>query len=421
MYDNAETLEKEKMLNEFKKMQEIEDAQVFHNPGDETRSTLYGAPRGYAHLGFDSIEGFNEGISNLKIEIENTKEMLTMYQKEINNLNIEIDRLHPEDDFTDQIPKLTSEKEEIREKALKMKEQLIKEKSELDALNKAKAEFIKNKHQTNKSAVREKVNLLEERAEKEKELKILEGKIYAGTANNFEKERYEELKNNIIPEIDQIINHDKPIQTEEKPTNPEPEPITEEDSEDLEIIEEEDAPEIIEESKLKKILKKVAAGVGILGGAALIGAVIYNAVKQGDTETSQSMINTMSDLAGTVKDVGINSHIDPISQLTQQTNVGDVNEVFTNHINAMNGTNGLDPLEPWFQNDILGYTDTNGIMHDASTVQEIADAYKSGVDISAIQVGNESGIDGFVNTVNGQPLQEVLDEVANQSVGGVTR
>ena len=75
----------------------------------------------------------------------------------------------------------------------------------------------------------------------------------------------------------------------------------------------------------------------------------------------------------------------------------------------MQNINALTPNDKYFQNEILGYTTTNNQMTEANNMEEIIKAYNNGENISSLYVGNEEGIDGFVNEVNNQPLRDFLE------------
>lgn len=47
-------------------------------------------------------------------------------------------------------------------------------------------------------------------------------------------------------------------------------------------------------------------------------------------------------------------------------------------------------------------------MTEANNLGEIVDTYNNEQDVTYLYVGNEQGIDGFVNKVDGQPLEDVL-------------
>lgn len=164
-------------------------------------------------LGFDDILSFEAGIEDLTIEINEYKALLNEYQNEINALNEKIDRisLHPEDDFSNQVEFLRNKKVSVRDRAIRLRDKIKREERNLMVLEAARKDFIKNKQTTYKT--KQKLSLHDEYLYKERELKDLEAKIYMGTANNFDKERFEILKNEVLPGIEKkiIAENIKPV------------------------------------------------------------------------------------------------------------------------------------------------------------------------------------------------------------------
>lgn len=164
-------------------------------------------------LGFDDILSFEAGIEDLTIEINEYKALLNEYQNEINALNEKIDRisLHPEDDFSNQVEFLRKKKVSVRDRAIRLRDKIKREERNLMVLEAARKDFIKNKQTTYKT--KQKLSLHDEYLYKERELKALEAKIYMGTANNFDKERFEILKNEVLPGIEKkiIAENIKPV------------------------------------------------------------------------------------------------------------------------------------------------------------------------------------------------------------------
>lgn len=163
--------------------------------------------------GFDDILSFEAGIEDLTIEINEYKVLLNEYQNEINALNEKIDRisLHPEDDFSNQVEFLRKKKVSVRDRAIRLRDKIKREERNLMVLEAARKDFIKNKQTTYKT--KQKLSLHDEYLYKERELKALEAKIYMGTANNFDKERFEILKNEVLPGIEKkiIAENIKPV------------------------------------------------------------------------------------------------------------------------------------------------------------------------------------------------------------------
>lgn len=187
----------------YRSMQNNEDLKVFTG----IDGTKINRP------GFDDILSFEAGIEDLTIEINEYKVLLNEYQNEINALNEKIDRisLHPEDDFSNQVEFLRNKKVSVRDRAIRLRDKIKREERNLMVLEAARKDFIKNKQTTYKT--KQKLSLHDEYLYKERELKALEAKIYMGTANNFDKERFEILKNEVLPGIEKkiIAENIKPV------------------------------------------------------------------------------------------------------------------------------------------------------------------------------------------------------------------
>ena len=186
----------------WKKMQAEQDKHVFvdyDNSREETNDRI-------RHLGFDNISDFDIAIKNLKGDIADFDILLEKHQEKIDEIDMKLRNKNPEHDIIGAIPKLNAmlEDELNRAKDLIVKKQ--KEEKNLAELEAARKEFLNNKKTTFKDDIRDKSSKFEQLARAEKEMKALEAKFYAGTINNFEKARYEVLKNEIIPELDSKLN-----------------------------------------------------------------------------------------------------------------------------------------------------------------------------------------------------------------------
>ena len=242
-----EELRKQEQLKHLKNIQ-MPEAQVFYeNPGDETRHTLYGKPK-IGHWGFDSIEGFSKGISNLKKEIEDYNTLLKDNQAKLKAIVQDMDlyQNHPEIALPGEIENLKNKYDSLIDKKNSLLEKKTKEEKNLETLTKAKQEFIKNKRAQLKAEAKEKVSLLNQYAVAEREMKNLDIKIKKGEANNFEKERYEVLKNEIIPELLELINKNK---VEKEADEPQQEQENQKTDDDAEKSNDNSSPEPDEEEK----------------------------------------------------------------------------------------------------------------------------------------------------------------------------
>ena len=173
---------------------------------------------------------------------------------------------------------------------------------------------------------------------------------------------------------------------------------------EYEIVDERDGSHLTMKEKFKKILKKSAKIGAVIGGVGLIAAAIYNSVMTGDVTSVHDVITNTAD---TIQNAA-QTAVDTAPNLNDITTVGDVSEVFSSNQDAILGSPEKTPLDPYFQNEILGYTTADNQMTSASNLGEIMEAYSNGEDITSLYVGNEQGIDGFVNAVDGQPLEDVL-------------
>ena len=414
MEDGLERLDRERLRKFYKEYPKSSDAEVFYaQPGDEIKHSLYGSPK-TSYAGFTSIEDFNKGIRDIKTEIEDYDILLKQVQSELKEIVKDLDLYnnHPELALPGEVEKLNNKYTSLLDRKNTLLEKKSKEEKNLETLIKAKKEFMSNLRETYKNEIKENQNFLDEYARAEREMKSLEAKIYAGTANNFEKERYEVLKNEVLPYLENRLNMKNVKEGQKKPE----EKLDDNIEEDDEIVEEEEAPEITKESKFKKIAKKVLKIGAILGGAALVAGAVYQFIK-GDanqlTDIIQNVGNTVSDTANNIDSGAMD--------LLSQTDAGQVAQVFDSNIEAMQSINPETPITEYFQNNILGYATPENEMIPANSVKDLLEAYNNGIDISSVYVGNEQGIDGFANQINGQELQEFLQANSHLIEGGKTR
>ena len=192
----------------------------FTSRGEVPNKTVYKTDDRIVRFGFDTLTGFDEAITNLKRELREYDKILNDYQNEVFSINAKLDMLkkHPEDDITNSIEALFNRKEEVMESVSLVKEKIKKEEKNLQELLFARKEFALNKRQTLKNASKNRAKILDEYAAKNKEVKELENKIYMGTANNFDRERLEVLKNSIIPDLEKLINR-KSLDSEDEKVN----------------------------------------------------------------------------------------------------------------------------------------------------------------------------------------------------------
>ena len=178
----------------------------------------------------------------------------------------------------------------------------------------------------------------------------------------------------------------------------------EEFDDEIEIESERDGSHLTKKEKFKKLLKKSAKIGAVIGGVGLVATAIYNSVMTGDVTSVHDVITNTADVIQNTAQTAVDNAPD----FTDVTTVGDVTEVFSSNQDAILGEPVKTPLDPYFQNEILGYTTADNQMAEANNLGEIVDAYNNGQDVTSLYVGNEQGIDGFVNKVDGQPLEDVL-------------
>ncbi|MGN0992482.1 MAG: hypothetical protein ACI4PE_00875 [Bacilli bacterium] len=220
----------------------------------------------------------------------------------------------------------------------------------------------------------------------------------------FRKPKSPTGKNKEEDNSDQKIESEQENVDEIEPENvDEIEPEQEIDDE-YEIVDERDGSHLTMKEKFKKILKKSAKIGAVIGGVGLIATAIYNSVMTGDVTSVHDVITNTADAIQNAAQTAV----DTAPNLNDITTVGDVTEVFSSNQDAILGSPEKTPLDPYFQNEILGYTTADNQMTSASNLGEVMEAYSNGEDITSLYVGNEQGIDGFVNAVDGQSLEDVL-------------
>ena len=240
-------------------------------------------------------------------------------------------------------------------------------------------------------------NIYKDLEKEYKDGKITKEEIY----DLYEKVFYgkSEIYENVFKGINQDIKEtSKDVENKSKGNEFQKDEIHEDGNE---IVDVRDGTELTKKEKFKRLAKKTLKIGAVLGAIGLIGGAIYHFVNTGDSSQIEESLKTIADTVN-------NSAVD-IPDYTNITDVGDVKEVFTSNDNAMQNINALTPNDNYFQNEILGYTTTNNQMTEANNMEEIIKAYNNGENISSLYVGNEEGIDGFVNEVNNQPLRDFLE------------
>jgi len=240
-------------------------------------------------------------------------------------------------------------------------------------------------------------NIYKDLEQEYKDGKITKEEIY----DLYEKVFYK--KSEIYENVFKGINQDtketsKDVENKSKGNEFQKDEIHEDENE---IVDVRDGTELTKKEKFKRLAKKTLKIGAVLGAIGLIGGVIYHFVNTGDSSQIEESLKTIADTVN-------NSAVD-IPDYTNITDVGDVKEVFTSNDNAMQNINALTPNDNYFQSEIQGYTTTNNQMIEATNMEEVIRAYNNGENISSLYVGNEEGIDGFVNKVYDEPLREFLE------------
>lgn len=178
---------------------------------EEDKKVFYGESDIIERSGFDSIDSFEKGIKDLEEELKSYDELLLENQKVLKEIvqNEDFYKAHPEVALPGEISKLHDKYLSLMDRKKILLEKQEKEKAYLSELREAKQEFIREKRKFYKNDVKDRMSLLNEHSRKQQEMKELEYKISIGKANQFEKERFEVLKNEIIPEIENDLKRSK--------------------------------------------------------------------------------------------------------------------------------------------------------------------------------------------------------------------
>lgn len=160
---------------------------------------------------------------------------------------------------------------------------------------------------------------------------------------------------------------------------------------------------------IRNVLGKNGAKIlGAIGGVvalAGIGSLIYYLVKQGQADQAQEVIQNTQD----ARVEAINELKNALSEIANRTDVGDIENTFYTNDDAANNINALNPNQ-YHQNEIINAVTSDNEILPAHNFGDVADYASEGKDITSIQVGNEFGIDGHVNTFDGEPLKDKIEE-----------
>lgn len=178
---------------------------------EESKNVFYGDKDIISRPGFDSIEGFDKGIKDVKETIKDYDLLISANQSKLKEVVRDLDlyERHPNVSLPGEVERLTNLCVSLEDKHKEYSEKKEKEKKYLDEILEAKKEFIRETRFNYKSEARDRVNLLNEYDAKMKEMKDLEGKIAIGKANDIDKARYDNLKNEVIPDLEVMLNRNK--------------------------------------------------------------------------------------------------------------------------------------------------------------------------------------------------------------------
>jgi len=178
---------------------------------EESKNVFYGDKDIISRPGFDSIEGFDKGIKDVKETIKDYDLLISANQSKLKEVVRDLDlyERHPNVSLPGEVERLTNLCVSLEDKHKEYSEKKEKEKKYLDEILEAKKEFIRETRFNYKNEARDRVNLLNEYDAKMKEMKDLEGKIAIGKANGIDKARYDNLKNEVIPDLEVMLNRNK--------------------------------------------------------------------------------------------------------------------------------------------------------------------------------------------------------------------
>ena len=333
---------------------------------------------------------------------------------------------YPEIALPDQVEDLKEEYEQLIIKQRDYLEKQTKEKKNLEEIMEAKKEFVREMRAVYKNQAKDKAKILDEYSVRQREMKNLEAKINIGTATALDRARYDALKNEIIPDMNEILGiKDKSLESNDKVETSEvneetgqevvnngensEDPETNEEDNGIEIVNEEDGSELTKKQKFKKIAKTVLKIAAVVGAVAL-GVGVVSTFVNGGAPLSQLM-HTMHGIVNSMHDVA--TSVDPSQMNLDSTSVGDYSSIYSSNDDVMNGVNAMTPNE-WASDNIVGYSDPNNVVTPAHTIGDILDAQNRGVDVQSIAVGNGSfapgKVSGFVDV-----------DTINNVIGGHTR
>ena len=395
---------------------------------EEAKNVFYGENDVISRPGFDSIESFDKGIRNVKEIINDYDSLLLENQNKLKNIikSLDLYTKYPEVALPDQVEDLKEEYEQLIIKQRDYLEKQTKEKKNFEEIMEAKKEFVREMRAVYKNQAKDKAKILDEYSVRQREMKNLEAKINIGTATALDRARYDALKNEIIPDMNEILGiKDKSLESNDKVETSEvneetgqevvnngensEDPETNEEDNGIEIVNEEDGSELTKKQKFKKIAKTVLKIAAVVGAVAL-GVGVVSTFVNGGAPLSQLM-HTMHGIVNSMHDVA--TSVDPSQMNLDSTSVGDYSSIYSSNDDVMNGVNAMTPNE-WASDNIVGYSDPNNVVTPAHTIGDILDAQNRGVDVQSIAVGNGSfapgKVSGFVDV-----------DTINNVIGGHTR
>ena len=128
---------------------------------------------------------------------------------------------------------------------------------------------------------------------------------------------------------------------------------------------------------------------------------------KGNNKVSYATEKPIKDVTAGEEVVGeVANNVNAEQEILKSTDVGKVTNVFSSNMDAISNVNAKKPIAEYFQNEILGYCTKDNKMVPIKTLGDLVEAHKSGQDITSVYVGDENGIDGFVNEIDGKSLDE---------------
>ena len=159
--------------------------------------------------GFTSGADYDRAISYSLKRQKYYDILLQSQYDEIVSINKELSEIDPKYDLLDLIPKKQQELDALMQEGLALKAEKKDEERYCEAVREARKQYMSNFREQKKAAIESKFHkgdTVFDRLESAKnEFKELENKVYRETADRLEKERYNDLKDFVIPDLEKQI------------------------------------------------------------------------------------------------------------------------------------------------------------------------------------------------------------------------